>query len=142
MKKSTFLFLLALFTFSTMFAQEKLGKLYDRDKANSLFGDVLEKVEVETSVLKDQISFADDIFLYNIENGKLELTNTTRRSMITGKTVKAKKVLFVAKVSVGLDLLRRGGAKVTTIERRASVTTITNGVYTLQSVAPCPPVCP
>ncbi len=119
------------------------GKLFSKEEANQLFGPVLHRVPMMTESLKKYSGLTKDHLMYNIKGNEVYLL-TNKRVPITpvGISVHRSEVYKVCAMPLLKDLLNFGKEEMTFFEIRESTLTITNGEYTLEMAANCPPFCP
>ncbi|OGU59222.1 MAG: hypothetical protein A2V66_11390 [Ignavibacteria bacterium RBG_13_36_8] len=149
MKKIACLLFTAIIIFTitgSTFAQGKLGvvgKIYTKTEANSLYGSVLQSVNIDTKVLKSALDRVGDYVMFKIKDGKLVLTNEYKASLTSEYVnITSDETMYLYSKSKVLELLNSSGQPVTTVELRSEVLTITNGATTLEFAALCPPICP
>ena len=120
-----------------------VGKLFTKTEADQLYGPVKQSISINTSTLTNLAAKTPDYILFNIVNNNLYILNSSR-AVLDGPTlsVSSSQVFKVASTSMLLNLLKQGQSATTTFEVRANVFTVTNGDFTLEEVATCPPVCP
>jgi hypothetical protein len=139
----TLILLVSLSTIST--AQGKLGfvgKIFSKQEANVLFGEVKSSVELSPNVLKQALLKAKDYVVFVVKNGKLSIVNE-KKQVLAGVTqaITTKETMFIFgkdKVSEFVSLI---GSSSIAVEDRSGITTLTAGEYTLEMSLPCPPIC-
>ncbi len=134
--------LFALVLAQTVLAQS-VGKIYSKTTADSLFGNVINSVEINSNKLQSLTSNTSNYIMFNIVQGNLVVLNNNRNVLYPGAmTISSSTVFKFCSVSVLLDLMREGGNASTYIEIRQNVLTVTNGDFTLEEMENCPPFCP
>lgn len=127
--------------YSSIHAQT-YGKLYTKSEADNLYGPVLSSVTINTSDLNLIIEKANNYIMFNILNGKLVILGEGRHLLSPENIQVDEKAVFkMYSISLVKELLSKGQDKTTTIENRKNVLSITNGEYTLEYAADCPPNC-
>lgn len=118
------------------------GKLFTKHEANTLFGPVLHSVRMPTETLKKYTQLTKGYLMYNIKGDEVYLL-TNKRVPITpeGISVPRSEVFKVCAMSVLTNLLTFGKEDTTLFEKRENTLTITNGDFTLEMAANCPPFC-
>ena len=157
----------AIFTFFTIIliigssvssAQGKLGtvgKLFNQQEAKVLFGKVIGSLEISASELKNALANAQDYVLISIKNNKVIIRDERKRSLSSeNELLNDNDQLYIFSKNQVEQLL--GNAKprktnslsvaastnpVVTVERRASVLTLTAGETVLEMALVCPPIC-
>lgn len=118
-----------------------IGKIFNKDFANSEFGQVINSVEVDNASLTEMLISSGEYIMFNIETGAIRALNLNREN-VQGSAVSNEEVFYKMSTSQVYLLLEQGAEKVTKIERRPKTLTLTNGEFTLEMVDPCPPECP
>jgi hypothetical protein len=133
--------LITLVLFSTInLSAQVIGKIFNKDYANSTFGEVLNSVKIDNASLAAMLSTSGEYIMFNIESGAVRALNSNRES-VQGIAVSEEEVFYKMSTSQVYLLLKKGSEKVTKIERRPKTLTLTNGEFTLEMVDPCPPNC-
>lgn len=151
---TTFLSLLfSLFLLSASYAQEyrqEYGKLFRATQADSLYGPVLYSYEISATDLQNMITRTDKVLLLRYDNSKFTITDNQRNvmkssstefSMAAPATLARELPMRVFSISKIQELIKLGNSPVIRVEKRKDVLSITNGVYTLEMSAMCPPFC-
>ena len=157
----------AIFTFFTIIliigssvssAQGKLGtvgKLFNQQEAKVLFGKVIGSLEISASELKNALANAQDYVLISIKNNKVIIRDERKRSLSSeNELLNDNDQLYIFSKSQVEQLLVNAKPRktnslslaastnpVVTVERRASVLTLTAGETTLEFAMVCPPMC-
>jgi hypothetical protein len=165
MKKSFNLFVLISFLIlisGSMNAQGKfgkIGKVFSNPEAKVLFGKVYGSVTISVDELREAVSNAGDYIYITIKSSQPIFTNEKRETLIRKMRIPKlspdEKMIVFSKSAVE-DFLNSigsgttGNAKVNStaassgtvsVERRASVTTLSANGYTLEFATVCPPMC-
>lgn len=128
--------------FSVVCNSQDYGKIISRDEAQTLFGSVLVSVKMPVETLQDLVSKTEKVIMFKIIEDSVVILDNNRKVLFPdGKSVSSKTVFTVYSISVLNELLSQGKAAFIHIEQRKEVLTITNGNYTLEYGAPCPPDC-
>lgn len=139
MKNLLLLLLFLILSSLQIFAQ---GKIFSKEEANKLFGDVLIKKEISTENLKLALEKSKNVIMFNIIDNNLYILDNNKNMIIPeGVSVNSEVVFSVYAISVIEDLLSKGGNPFTYIEQRKEALTITNGDFTVDLSNPCPPMC-
>ena len=162
-----FLFSFLLILASTSSAQGrfgKIGKVFSKSEANVLFGKVYGSETITLNQLREVIANADDYVYITIKHNQPIFTNSKRQSLIRNSyapilspdeqmIVFSKSALedFLNKVASSPETTTSAKSKnasttasaaTVSVERRAEVTTLSSGAYTLEFALMCPPNCP
>ena len=154
----SFLAIILMIGSSTASAQGKLGvvgKLFTQQEAKVLFGKVIGSIDIPASELKNALANAKEYVLFSIKNNRVIIRDERRRSLSKENEYLADNdVLYIFSKSMVEKFLANAKPKktiglstmastepVVTVERRASVLTLSSGETTLEHALPCPPVC-
>lgn len=132
-----------LIMFSSSFAQT-YGKLYSKIEADKLYGPVLSSVEISSDELQSLIAKTKNYMKFHLAEGRLSIFGDERQVLSSENpaAITEGTVLKVYSTSILRELLSKGQNKVTTVEQRSEVMSLTNGDYTLEMAVDCPPYCP
>jgi hypothetical protein len=126
----------------------EVGKIFTKTEADSLYGLVLKADTIKTADLTKLSAITPKYMLFNLIDGKAIVLNASREvissnSLVVGKaqTIEPTQVFKLFSTSKILELIKQGGSDITTIETRANVLTLTNGVSVMEEAVPCPPFC-
>lgn len=123
-------------------ADKVIGKIYTKEEANKTYGPVLKSIKIKTSTLDSLARNAPDKILFNIINDKIVVLNAKRMEIYGAEAgISDSTVFHLYSTSQLQSLLKSGGSDSTQVELRDSVFSITNGNYTLELSADCPPNC-
>ena len=120
---------------------EIFGKLYSKEEADKLYGNVLESVALKKSEVEKLLSASPERILFNVINNKCVILNRQRETVYGTYTAKSEEVFPVYSTSKLTELLQAGGEEVTYFEKRKDKYTVTNGAVTLEESGDCPPNC-
>jgi hypothetical protein len=119
-----------------------VGVIYSKTEANQKFGSIVNSVEITTAKLNDLLNQAGNYLLFKINDKNLYILDEGRKPLYPeGISVAPEEVLKIVSVSKIQELLNNGQNEQTFFEERNDVNTITNGEYTLEEIANCPPFC-
>jgi hypothetical protein len=159
------LLLLVLFTSITN-AQGKLGvvgKLFDKNEANTLFGKVIGSLTISVADLSAALDKGNDYILLTVKNNQVVVRNEKRDFLSRERVDMGKdEKMYMFSKSMLKDLLKSSkpvkhghsaldvntlsaasatAANLVTVEVRASVITLTYSDATLEMSILCPPIC-
>ena len=122
---------------------QTIGKIYTKAAADSIYGKVTYSVKISTADLKSYTLKTSNYIMFNIVQGKAVILNNNRSALTPNAAVISSNEVFkVCSVSVLLKLLQLGNSPETYLEERPNVLTITDGNFTVEQMANCPPICP
>lgn len=142
-KKSHFVIIALFITicFSNIYSQS-IGKLYTKEDANRLYGEVLEPVEIPAFFMEAVLKNTNDVVMFKIIKGKLVILGDDRKSLLSSdQLVSESDPFYTFSKDKVLELLKSGNSKTVVVEQRSIKLTITNGAVTLQEAIICPPFC-
>jgi hypothetical protein len=126
---------------SIAFAQT-IGKIYTKDEADKLYGNVIESVQISVSEVNSLLNQTQDKIMFSILNNQLVLLGDNRKVLsATTQNISPSDVFAVYSKSKLLELLNYGNGINVYFEKRASRPTITFGLHTLEFATICPPIC-
>ena len=145
MKKRFFITVLTLFFVlciaSLNFAQVK-GQIFTKEDADKQFGSVLFSVKMSADELQSYLDRTSDDIMFRITDNKVVILDNTRKVLnIDNYKVEEDEQFKVFSVLIVKELLIKGGNSTVNIEQRKDVLSITNGEFTLEMGAICPPWC-
>jgi len=126
-----------------------VGKIYDSNRANELYGAVLNSVEFKTADLVAMLDHCDNYMMFKIKNNEVVVTDDNRNVLTNNKIYLTSSILnYVSKNDAiteneGLNLVSKSrilelidGYNLSTIkfEKREKVQTIRAGKNTLELV--------
>jgi hypothetical protein len=119
------------------------GKILSKENADQLFGPVLVSREIPTETLKMYTNQSTNVIMFKLMNNDLYILDNNRNALLPlGATINSSEVFSMHSVAIVQQLLSDGGSPFSYVEKRNSVLTITNGVFTLEYSILCPPLCP
>lgn len=132
-----------LLTANVGLSQTIIGKIFTKNEADDIFGQVYTSVEVSSDLLNILTSYTQDYMMFRISFGNLIILGDQRKLLYPGDIiVDPKEEMRLFSVSLVKKLLTDGNESTTKIElRKNDLLTITNGNYTLDFSAGCPPFC-
>ena len=129
-----------------------IGKLFNRDEANTLFGKVTTSASISTADLKSALSRGTNYILFTIKNGQVVIRDEKKQYLSFDRySIGKDEQMYMFSKSAILQLLSTRNATISlsksaddnvAVELRAGVLTLTYGVETLEFAMPCPPICP
>jgi hypothetical protein len=134
------IFLCLFLILSNFLCAQTIGEIFDKDFADSEFGEVLSSVEIANDELRGLLLNAGEYILLNIDTGKIRAVDKDRNSIL-GNANSADEVFYKMSTSKVNLLIEKGKQPVTKVEMRPETLTLTNGSFTLEMVVPCPPNC-
>lgn len=154
----TFFTIILMIGSSTVSAQGKLGvvgKLFTQQEAKVLFGKVIGSIDIPAKDLQNALANAKDYVLISIKNNRVIIRDERKRALSSENiSLNDKDVLYIFSKSQVEKFLANAKPRktnslsaaastnpVVTVERRASVLTLTAGETTLEMAIPCPPMC-
>ncbi len=143
-KNTSFLCIIVLsLSLASVGYSQTIGKIYSGAEADSIYGTVIDSVNINTSDLQSLILNTSNYIQLNIVYGKLVILDNKRNVLYPlGLIISENEVFKVCSVSILQILLQKGNSAETFVENRSNVLTITNGGYTLEEMLNCPPFCP
>lgn len=140
MKKVFFVFFVLSIAASCIFPQ---GKILTKEEANDMFGAVLVSKEISSAAINSFTTQSSNVLMFNIIGNEIHVLDNKRKVLLpAGTSINNKVVFSVYSIQVVNELLTKGNKPITTVEKRESVLTITNGNFTLEFAWLCPPLCP
>jgi hypothetical protein len=123
------------------FAQT-IGKIYTKDEADKLYGNVVVSVKISVSEINSLLNQSQDKIMFSILNKQLVILGDNRKVLsATAQNISSTEVLAVCSKSKLLELLSYKDANYIYFEKRVSRPTITYGMHTLEEMSDCPPIC-
>lgn len=140
-----FSFVLVIFAGST-FAQGKLGivgKKFNKQEANILFGKVIGTVKLTKAEMKEAIANAKDYVLFAVKNSRAHILDEKKNSLNAKNKIslRQEEKAYAFSKNIVEDFVNTSTADVFTVEVRASVLTVSDGFTTLEMASVCPPMC-
>jgi len=118
------------------------GDIISKDSANQQFGAVTNSVSVESDQLRRYSDGTKNLIMFQIIKNELYILGDNRVPLFpASSSLDADTEFIVYSKTKFIELLDRGLNRKTFVELRDSKLTITNGDYTLEFGAACPPWC-
>ena len=155
--------LLLIISVSGLNAQDNklgvVGKLFEREEANKLFGKVIGSLTISVEDLKAALAKGKDYILITVKDNQVVIRNESRQFLSRERVEMSKdETLHIYSKSMIQNLLKTGkpvkGTKsslemgamasfedAVTVEVRSGVITLTYNDQTLEMSTPCPPIC-
>lgn len=120
------------------------GVIYSKEEADSLYGPVLVNTDIQSILLHKFFNHTEDALMFRIQDGNLIILNSSREQLYPGDfPVTPSDVFRVFSVELIDQIMSDGSYPATQVELRANeIISLTNGNYTLEYGAECPPYCP
>jgi hypothetical protein len=133
----------SILLFSTISFSQTIGKIYPKEEANVLFGNIIEFVSINPSELISILNQTENYCMFQVQNKKLIILGDGRKVLYpTGTIVSSNEIFALFSKSKVMELLGSGSGTIITVERRESYLTVTFGLLTLELAVWCPPFCP
>ena len=125
------------------FSQQVVGKIYSKQEADGLYGQVLISVPINSNTLVGLLSNSTNYIMFRITNGSAYIIDNNRHPLYSRNfSVNPNDVFRVFSISLVTKILQDGNCPISYIESRGNnILTITNGLFTLEFSNPCPPLC-
>ncbi|HEX2962184.1 MAG TPA: hypothetical protein VHO43_10365 [Ignavibacteriales bacterium] len=137
-----FLFAFYLIIFNSSVTAQTYGKIYLKEEADLTYGPVISSINIKTADLQQILDKAGNFILFNIQEGRLTILGEGRKVLCpAGISADDSTVFKMFSVSIVRELLLKGKEETTRVENRKDVLSLTNGAYTLEFAAGCPPIC-
>ncbi len=131
-----------VFLFSSVSFSQAVGKIYSREEANNLFGNVIDSTSISLCDLISAINQTQNYVMFQIINGELIILGDGRKVLYpVGKIVDPKEVFALFSKSKVIELLCLSSGNTVAVEKRQNHLTVTFGLNTLEFGEPCPPIC-
>lgn len=141
-KKFTLLFVLSFSLCSSLIFSQEVGKIFDKEEANGLYGPVLESRIMNVDEFKALINLTTDKVMFRLENNQISILGDTRNLLYSNsKFIVTNQLFHMYSKSKVIELLNIGKSEIVVLENRKEVFSITVGDYTLEMSNPCPPNC-
>ena len=136
-----FLFLAIICNYYSVNAQV-VGVIYGNQEAEQKFGKVINSLEMPSIQLESLLKMSGKYIMFKIADKNLFIIDENRKPLYPDNiSVKSDEVFKLLSVSKVLELLNEGQNRQTFFEERENAFSITNGSYTLEQSALCPPFC-
>ena len=142
-----FLFLLFLSCTPT----KELGKLYSKEEANKLFGNVIYSVDLNTDLLSGLLKKTEHSVMFGFIDRQLIILDNNRKLIYPEKAEYSEKDVFtvystdvVMKLLSSKELNKDAGSdpEAVSVEQRREVLSVSTETSTLETGSKCPPFCP
>ncbi len=121
---------------------QPIGTIFTSAEADSSYGSVLSSVEISSSQLTALFSQTSKYLMFKIIGNALYILGDGRVVLYPpGGSVDSAEVFAVYSKSKVNELIETGKKTKTAVEKRSEVYSLTNGQYTLEISAWCPPYC-
>jgi hypothetical protein len=119
-----------------------IGVIYNKSEADQKYGSVLNSVEMESNNLDSLLQESGNYLMFNIKDENLYILGTGRNPLYPKNiSITPDEVFVVVSTSKVEELINKGQGLQTFFEKRKDVFSVTNGNYTLEEIAYCPPFC-
>lgn len=140
----TILILIALISVTTN-AQGKLGfvgKIFNKQEANVLFGDIKSSTNLTPNVLKQALLLSKDYVFIVVRNGRISFANE-KKQVLAGdlQPISTTETVYIFGKDKVAEFVSLIGNSPIQVEQRNATLTITASDYTLEFALPCPPFC-
>ncbi len=143
MKSLSKIFILIVFLCNFYLASaQTIGVIYTKAEADQKFGQVLNSVEMNVVQLNTLLNKSGNYLLFKINEENLYILDENRRPLYPADfTVRPEEVYEIVSISKIQELLNQGQNQQIFFEARKNVYSLTNGDFTLEEIADCPPFC-
>ena len=143
MKKFQAIIISVFFIFNFSYPQNIVGKIYSNSEANTIYGSVLNSVPISSIQLYNLTIKTKNYLMFRIFNKNLTILGDNRIVLYPENTViNPQDVFRFFSISLIQKIIKDGNGSMTFIElRNNGIITITNGSYTMEVSAECPPFC-
>jgi hypothetical protein len=137
-KKLIFIFILC----TVSIAAQTVGKIYDKDEADQLYGSVSTALSISKSQLESVLEETNTYIMFRISGDQIVILDDTRYLLHPDQfEVLSTDVFYKFSKSKAEELLDSGSGSVVYVEQRSTTLTLTYGEYTLEDPVLCPPFC-
>jgi len=137
-------FLLLMVITSTLINAQTVGKIFDKNEADALFGTVLVSIPIKTSELRTIVDKTAKYVMFRIVSGEVIILDEARRPVYPSSDTAVgtdDPYKYYSKAIV-IELLDKCTDEYVFLENRQAVFSITHGAFTLEEAWICPPICP
>ena len=125
---------------------KQIGKFYEPEEANKLFGNVIYSVDLNTNVLSGLLKKTNNIIMFGIINRELIILDNNRGIIFPEKAeIKDTDVFTVYSTDLLIELISNNKSNSqsnnVTVEQRSEVLSISTDKATLETGGKCPPFC-
>lgn len=122
---------------------QKIGKLFPKAKADSLFGKVVDSATITKTELKNLLGKTKNHLMFRVEKGELSILGDGRKILYSKQSKIDKDVKFhMFSKSVVKTLLDISDAGTIQVEQRENALTVDNDWAVMELSTICPPFCP
>jgi hypothetical protein len=119
-----------------------LGEIISKETADQDFGMATFSLLISSDLLQSLADRTPNLLMFNIIDDRLVVLGDDRKPLYPDGYVPPSDIIFkVYSKDKVLELIESGGETDNSIEYRGEIITITNGDYTLEYGALCPPWC-
>ncbi len=119
-----------------------VGKIFDKQEADVLFGKVIGSLEINTGQLRAAVAKAKDYVLFTIKNNRVIIRDEKRQPLSDeNEFITNDETMYVYSKDKVAELLATATGPKVAVERRANVITISSDSATLEFSTVCPPAC-
>jgi len=135
--------LILIFIFSTItICAQTVGKIYDKDEADSLYGSSVTTLSMSKSLLAAILDETSDYVMFKIDNNRIIILGDDREQLYPGQLIISEADVFTMySKSKVVELLNQGSGTTVYVEQRSTPLTLTYGESTLEEGSLCPPFC-
>jgi hypothetical protein len=136
------IFVLLLFLFLSCSPTQQLGKIYTKDNAKQLLGNVVYSTEIERDTVAGLLNKTEKNIMFGIINKNLIILDNNRKLLYPLKAeFNDNDVFTVYSISVVKDLLSKGSSPIINVEQRREVLSVSYDNNTMEYGTKCPPIC-
>ena len=119
-----------------------LGEIISKETADRDFGQASSSKPISSDQLETLAGQTPNLLMFNIIDDRLAILGDDRKPLYPDGYTPSPDIIFrVFSREKVLELIETGGDSVNSVEFRGNIITITNGDYTLEFGAFCPPWC-
>jgi len=135
--------LILIFIFSTItICAQTVGKIYDKDEADSLYGESVTTLSMSKSQFEAILNETTDYVMFRIDNDRIIILGDDREQLYPGQLIVSEADVYnMYSKSKVVELLNTGSGSTVYVEQRSKPLTLTFGDYTLEESVWCPPYC-
>ncbi|MCB0745373.1 MAG: hypothetical protein KDC67_15805 [Ignavibacteriae bacterium] len=131
-----------IFLLNGIVLSQDIGKIFDKDEANKLYGEVIEENSVTASELDSFLSSCDKYIMFRLVNNNLTVLGDNRALIFsTENYLENDEVFHIFTKNKVVELLAKGNGGQILVQRRKEVLTVNYGTLTLEMAMNCPPFC-
>lgn len=131
-----------IFIFTNLSYAQSIGKIYDKDEADKIYGPSNKTLSLTRTALDDILDKTNKYVLFRIENNQVVILGDDRKVLSPVQyNLSEDEVFHLYSKSKVVELLNKGKSSTVYVEQRQTPLTLTNGNYTLEDSELCPPFC-